>query len=59
MEHDKTFLEWFNKPEMGGYRALRFYDDIEINLEDLDKLEKTMVKWLYEAYIQGVKDGNQ
>jgi len=59
MEHNKTFLEWFNQQELGGYRASRFYDDIELNLEDLDKLEKTMVKWLYEAYIQGVKDGNK
>ena len=58
MDKDKTFLEWFNTPELGGYRAARFYDDIEINLEDLDKLEKTMVQWLYESYTQGVKDGS-
>ena len=59
MEHNKSFLEWFNKPEVSGYRAARFYDDIEINLEDLDKLEKSMVQWLHEAYTQGVTDGSQ
>ena len=59
MEHNGAFLEWFNKPELGGYRAARFYDDVEINLEDRDKLEKSMIQWLYEAYAQGVKDGLQ
>ena len=49
----KTFDDWFHELENHCLRSERFYDELGMYRNDLERLSKTMRKWLWAAYDMG------
>lgn len=50
-----TFDDWFHELENHCLRSERFYDELGMYHGDLERLSKSMCKWLQAAYDMGRK----